>query len=78
MLDIAARLSRPFPLARIDFYETEQTFFVGEITLYNGNSMTAPSPGSTLQQEFGELLKLPLRSWPMALTVELTARLTPR
>jgi hypothetical protein len=78
MIDFAARLARPFPVARVDFFETPSELFVGEITLYSGNGMTARSPGSTLQEDFGKQLKLPLRSWPRALAIEASARLAQR
>jgi hypothetical protein len=35
MLDVAAKLSKPFPHARIDLYEEEGKVFFGEITFYH-------------------------------------------
>ena len=38
MLEIARKLSKPFPHVRVDLYEEENKVFFGELTLYNENS----------------------------------------
>jgi hypothetical protein len=44
MLDVAAKLSKPFPHARIDLYEEEGKVFFGEITFYHFGGFTRFEP----------------------------------
>lgn len=57
MLEIAKKLSKPFPFVRIDLYETKGKVYVGEMTFYPGNGFNKFTPKS-LDKELGELLDL--------------------
>ncbi|GAE95212.1 glycosyltransferase [Gracilibacillus boraciitolerans JCM 21714] len=53
MLDVAEKLSKPFPFARIDFYEVKEKLVFGEITFYPKSGCINFSP-STFNNELGE------------------------
>lgn len=44
MVAAAKKLSAPFPFVRVDFYETEYQFFVGEMTFYPGGGILPFDP----------------------------------
>lgn len=44
MLRCAEKLSAPFPFVRVDFYETGDRFYVGEMTFYPGGGILPFSP----------------------------------
>ena len=58
MLDAAKRLSAPFPLARVDFYDVSGKLYFGEVTLTpaSGNHSTLNEKG---QRTLGGLIRLP-------------------
>lgn len=58
MIEAAEILSKPFPLARIDFYIVDQKLYFGEITLTPsaGNHLNLNKQG---QQELGRVIRLP-------------------
>ena len=53
MLDIAARLSAPFPFVRVDFYERPDTFFLGELTFTQGGGLKPLYP-ENIDKIFGK------------------------
>jgi hypothetical protein len=55
MLDAASRLSKPFPIARIDFYIADGKLYFGEITLTpsSGNHKNLSEYG---QMELGKMI----------------------
>lgn len=57
MLELAKKLSKPFPFVRVDFYEVEDKIYVGEMTFYPGNGFNKFSPKS-LDVELGKELDL--------------------
>ena len=58
MLEAASMLSKPFPLARVDFYSIGNRLFFGEITLTpsSGNHKNLNETG---QREIGKMIELP-------------------
>ncbi len=44
MIAAAKKLAAPFPFVRVDFYETDQQFFVGEMTFYPGGGILPFDP----------------------------------
>ncbi len=44
MIDLANKLSKPFPFVRVDFYEVGDFVFFGELTFYPGNGMEPFNP----------------------------------
>ena len=61
MIEIAKKLSKPFPFVRVDFYEVQGKVYVGEMTFYPGNGFNKFEPKS-LDMELGLLLKLPINN----------------
>jgi len=59
MLEIARKLSKPFPFVRIDLYEAKGKVYVGEMTFYPGNGFNKFTP-KELDIELGALLDLSL------------------
>jgi hypothetical protein len=57
MLDVAAKLSKPFPHARIDLYEEEGKVFFGEITFYHFGGFTRFEPDEW-DFKFGEYFEI--------------------
>jgi len=58
MKDISKKLAKDFPLVRIDFYETSDRIYVGEITLHHGSGHDRFYPES-FDELYGEKLVLP-------------------
>ncbi len=57
MLEIAQKLSKDFPLVRVDFYEVNNKILLGEMTFYpNGGYNTYTYEWD---EKFGEFIKLP-------------------
>ena len=58
MIEISRKLSKPFPLARVDFFEAGNSLYVGELTFYPGGGM---NHYGRIERDYqlGELLKLP-------------------
>ena len=44
MVRSAELLSKPFPFVRVDFYETDDTYYVGEMTFYSGGGILPFDP----------------------------------
>ena len=44
MVRCAEILSKPFPFVRVDFYETSDTYYVGEMTFYSGGGILPFEP----------------------------------
>jgi hypothetical protein len=58
MIEISKRLSKPFPLVRVDFYEVEDRICVGELTFYPGGGTGYFEP-KEWDHKIGEMLKMP-------------------
>ena len=58
MVRIAEILSKDFEFLRVDFYCLENTFYIGELTLYHNGGL-CPFDPPEYDLEFGELIKLP-------------------
>ncbi len=58
MMQIAQKLSKEFPFVRVDFFDTGEKLYIGELTFYPGNGTDAFEP-VTWDYKFGEMLKLP-------------------
>lgn len=76
MLDIASKLSRGLPQARIDLYNINGQIYFGEITLSSNFGMM-PYFTSEALAEMGQLVKLPNRSFKEVIT-SLSKRWLPR
>ena len=61
MLQIAKRLSKPFPEARIDLYCVEGKVYFGEITFFDGSGYMSFNPDS-FDYEMGDRFRLPERN----------------
>ena len=57
MLEIAAKLAKPFPFVRVDLYEIGTKVYVGEMTFYPGNGFNKFTP-KELDAELGATLDL--------------------
>lgn len=57
MVKASERLAENFPFVRVDFYETDSNFFLGELTFYPGAGFEKFSPAEW-DLKFGALLKL--------------------
>ena len=55
MLKLSAKLSKGFPQIRVDFYETKDKLYIGELTLYAGTQFESPE----WDKRFGERFILP-------------------
>lgn len=58
MLDIATKLSAPFPFVRVDLYNVDRRVLVGELTFSSGGGITYLEPRD-LEQKWGDLFQLP-------------------
>ncbi len=58
MIRCAEVLSKPFPFVRVDFYETGNKIFVGEMTFYSGGGILPFNPPEW-DYKLGEYIKLP-------------------
>lgn len=61
MKEVSAKLAEDFPLVRIDFYETEQRIYVGEITLHHGSGHDMFYP-EEYDKIYGDKLTLPQKN----------------
>lgn len=59
MLSICNKLKNDFPLVRIDFYDTEDRVYLGEITLHHGSGTDNFYP-EEFDEYYGKKLKLPI------------------
>ena len=60
MIKISKILSKGFPFVRVDFFETGEKLYIGEMTFYPGNGMEPFSP-KEWDRKFGDLIRLPKR-----------------
>ena len=58
MLDVAGKLSKDFPFVRVDFYETKDAIYVGEMTLYPSGGMLKYEPRE-FNKYLGDLFIVP-------------------
>ncbi len=58
MIRSAKLLSKPFPFVRVDFYETDDTFYVGEMTFYPGGGILRFDP-IEWDYRLGEYITIP-------------------
>lgn len=75
MKELAAKLAKPFPFARVDFYECNGQIYVGEMTFYPGGALLPFEP-IDWDYKLGEMLELP--SVVMPNREDYYAPLTPR
>lgn len=61
MLDAAAKLSKGLPFVRVDFYDTDEKIYVGEMTFYSGGLGCSFNPES-FDFEMGEKFVLPKKT----------------
>ena len=61
MKTISSKLAEDFPLVRIDFYETQERIYVGEITLHHGSGHDVFFP-EKFDMIYGEKLTLPQKN----------------
>ena len=57
MIPIARKLSAGYPFVRIDFYDTDEQLYLGEMTFNPGGGMTKYTP-QTFNQELGNLFNI--------------------
>jgi|SRR5690625_3290170 len=58
MIDLARKLSKPFPFVRVDFYEIDGKIFFGELTFFHGNGLGKYMP-TEYNEILGQMLTLP-------------------
>lgn len=58
MVELAEKLARGMPFARVDFYEVNEKVYVGEITLYPGGGVEEFTP-ERYDRVLGDWLRLP-------------------
>ncbi len=58
MIQLAEKLAKPFPFCRVDFYETGDDVFLGEMTFYPGGGILPFEPESW-DLELGSWIQLP-------------------
>ena len=58
MIRCAEILAKPFPFVRVDFYETGDKIYVGEMTFYSGGGILPFQP-EEWDYKLGELIPLP-------------------
>lgn len=61
MVELAEKLSEPFPFVRVDFYELDNKIYVGEMTFYPGGGILPVKPVEW-DYKLGELFELPKRT----------------
>ena len=58
MVELATKLSKPFPFVRVDFYESKGKVYVGELTFYPGGGYETFQP-MEWDYKLGEMITLP-------------------
>lgn len=58
MIQLAAKLSEPFPFVRVDFFDTHNKLYLAELTFYPGGGVTPYHPES-FDYKMGEMLHVP-------------------
>jgi len=61
MVEIARKLSKPFPFVRVDFYDCSDRLYVGELTFMPGGGVEPFEPVEW-DYKIGEMLELPAKS----------------
>lgn len=61
MCKVAKRLADPFPHSRIDFYVIGDSFYIGEITFFNGAGFDLVTPYE-MNEKIGGWIKLPSKT----------------
>ena len=60
MVRCAEILSTPFPFVRVDFYETDQRFYIGEMTFYSGGGILPFNP-EKWDYKLGQMIPIPIK-----------------
>ena len=55
MIELAKKLSQPFPFVRVDFFDTKESIYVAELTFYPGGGVTPYFPES-FNRKMGDML----------------------
>lgn len=58
MIELSEKLAKPFPFVRVDFYEIDNSVFIGEMTFYPGGGILRYTP-EEWDFKLGELVPLP-------------------
>lgn len=58
MIELADKLSKPFPFVRVDFYDIDGKVYFGELTFYSGGGFSHISP-IEWDKKLGDKIKLP-------------------
>jgi hypothetical protein len=58
MIGMAEKIAKDFPMVRVDFYETDQNVYIGEITLHHGSGCDSFYP-DCFDLTYGQKLELP-------------------
>ena len=58
MIELADKLSKPFPFVRVDFYDVDGKVYFGELTFYSGGGFSHISP-IEWDKKLGDKIKLP-------------------
>lgn len=58
MKELAAKLSKPFPFVRVDFYDLGDRVYVGEMTFYSGGALLSFEPVEW-DKIYGDKIRLP-------------------
>jgi hypothetical protein len=58
MVEISRKLSKDFPFVRVDFYDTDEKLYVGEMTFCPGGACSRFNPRS-FDEELGKLFSMP-------------------
>lgn len=61
MLLVSKKIAKDFPFVRVDFYDTEETYYIGEITLHHGGGNDSFYP-KEYDLYYGDKLKLPIQN----------------
>ena len=57
MIELAKKLSEPFPFVRVDFFDTPNKLYLAELTFYPGGGLVEYSP-SSFNKKMGDMLDL--------------------
>lgn len=61
MIEIAKKLSQPFPFVRVDFFDTPDKLYMAEMTFYPGGGLTHYYP-RRVNEELGSRFVLPKKN----------------
>lgn len=72
MMELARKLSKPFPFVRVDFYNFDNTIILGELTFFPGGGLWPFAPMEKgYNESIGALMKLPEANHNLELLREL-------